>query len=155
VSISKTIKEKSNCLQYAKSELGFEETSPGRGNSLLRADSDSKGFAIDEKGFYDHVTGDKGSIIDLVAKCQFNGDIGKAIKHLGQYYKIEIEKPKIVATYSYSNLQGEKVLRKTRLSNKSFYWQHLNGSFQLPTGGSLSIYCLNYHLTPPPQFLPL
>ena len=109
VDLCQKIKDIGNCLKYAQQELGLTETKPGRGNCPWRSGSNSGSIAINKETWYDHRDKTGGSIIDLSAKAEFNGDPKKAIEHLAQYYKIEIEKPKTVATYSYSNLQGEKV----------------------------------------------
>jgi 5S rRNA maturation endonuclease (ribonuclease M5) len=80
------IKDTSDCLQFATDALGMKPVKKDRFNVEWRAGSNSGALAINRKGWFDHVTKDKGSVIDLCANMKFNGNVIEAQMFLGEYY---------------------------------------------------------------------
>ncbi len=83
--------EQCDPLSYVKTVLGWKTANGTRDhfNSPFRAGSDSGGFQVGDTGYIDHVSGDTGSIIDLVAYVNHNGDIQEAQQELGDYLGLE------------------------------------------------------------------
>jgi len=84
----KEIKEIGNCLNFIKI-LGINPVSGNSFNIPWRSGSDSGALSINEKGWTDFVTDEKGSIIDLCAKIKFGGDIIQSQEFLGQHYNLK------------------------------------------------------------------
>ena len=86
------IKDKGDCLQYCRDhgiKLSNRDGKWWRMCPPWRPDSDSGGVAVSNTQFTDHITGESGSIIDLCAQHQFNGDAKKAIAHLADALRID------------------------------------------------------------------
>ena len=123
------IKEAADCVEYCKRELGMSPTGTS-GNFMQfhnpwRAGSDSGAFSVAKTGFTDHVSGEKGSIIDLVANAQFGGDLFGAQDHLGRYFDLTPKMPvkdgrKIVKVYQYKDLEGNVCHETVRWDPKDF-----------------------------------
>ena len=79
------IKNKANCLTFAKNNLGLKPVTGDSFNIPWRNGSDSGALSINAKGWTDFVTKDTGSIIDLCARAKYNGDIIQAQNYLGEY----------------------------------------------------------------------
>lgn len=119
------IKEAGDCLAYARDVLGMQEVKPGRFHCPWRPDSDSAAFAVDDRGWHDHVTKESGSIIDLVARVRHNGDMMSAQQELGEHYSLtpasEVKPSrKIVKVYDYLDLNGKLVHQTIRYEPKEF-----------------------------------
>lgn len=123
------IKSAADCIEYMTRELRM----PVQGHSgeftmfncPFRADSDSKAFAVTRSGWFDHVEKTHGSIIDLVARAQFGGDIWRAQEHLGDYYGLEARQKsktarKFVCAYDYTDLDGKLIHQTVRWQPKDF-----------------------------------
>lgn len=123
------VKAAGDCYRYAIDVLHLAEASPGRFNCPWRPGSDSGGFAISQDSWYDHVAKEGGSIIDLVARSQFDGDLSRAQESLGQYYGLApIESAskgerRVVATYDYQEADGKLLYQKIRYEPKDFRWR--------------------------------
>lgn len=99
--------ERADCLQIAK-EIGLNEKKPGRFDIPWRPGSDSGALAINKDGWFDHVQQEKGSVIELVARVQFGGDIQKAQEWLGEHLGLEAKtqtrkRSKMVKVYAYQD----------------------------------------------------
>ncbi|OGV36171.1 MAG: hypothetical protein A2020_12260 [Lentisphaerae bacterium GWF2_45_14] len=71
----KDIYAHANCLEIAKSQLGLEPVG-GQGdrfNIPWRPGSDSGALSMNESGWTDHVTQEKGGVIELVRRVKFGG----------------------------------------------------------------------------------
>ena len=96
-----------------------------RYNNPWRPGSDSGAFSVSREGYKDHVSGESGSIIDLVANIQYQGDIWRAQEWLGEYYKLESktkakQKRKFVCAYDYTDLDGVLRHQTVRWDPKKF-----------------------------------
>jgi hypothetical protein len=123
------IKQAGDCVEYMKRELGqlvVDQTGEWtRFNCPWRPGSDSGAFAVRRQGFFDHVTKEGGSIIDMVARARFDGDIWPAQEHLGEYYglkeKIKARKARrFVCAYDYRDLSGNLIHQTVRFEPKAF-----------------------------------
>lgn len=123
------IKAKADCVQYCISELGM--TPQGKSddwtmfNCPFRGAADSKSFAVKPRGWFDHVTKEKGSILDLAARVKFGGDIWQAQEFLGSFYgiksRLKAEKArKFVCAYQYCDLDGRLLHETVRYEPKNF-----------------------------------
>ena len=83
------IKNAGDCLDYAKNVLMLKpaDDTNNQFNIPWRPGSDSGALSIKEKTWLDFVTGDSGSIIDLVSRCR-NIDNIAAQAELGKYYNL-------------------------------------------------------------------
>lgn len=76
------IKNKINCLEYARQQ-GISVDRPGdRTSSPFHAGSNKTSFVCYENSWYSFSDDMGGDVIDLCAQLEFNGDKGKAITHL-------------------------------------------------------------------------
>jgi len=84
------IKEAGSCLDYAITVLNMTPVKGERDqfNIPWRPASDSGALSINETGWVDFVTNDKGSILDLVVRFR-QVDLLSAQKELGEYYKLD------------------------------------------------------------------
>lgn len=119
-----------DCLRLATGELGL---SPAKGkdhfNTPWRSGSDSGALHIFEKGWKDHVSGEKGTALDLVCKIKYNGDIWLAQSELGKELGLKAkhkakEHRKVVKEYIYEDLQGQPVHKTIRYEPKEFAQAH-------------------------------
>ena len=120
----KEICEKADCLAIAK-HLGMDEVKPGRFNVPWRPGSDSGALAINRDGWFDHVQNEKGSVIELVSRVKFSGDIQQAQQWLGHHLNLPSKKKttaqkKLVHVYDYINLKGETIHHVLKYDPKSF-----------------------------------
>jgi len=124
------IRNVGNCVDYTRDALGLpikqvtgEWT---RFDSPLRPDSDSGAFACKPECWVDHVTKEKGSILDLVARVEFDGDLFRASEKLGQYYRLSPKQVaqkarKLVKAYDYHDPETGELLHQTvRYEPKEF-----------------------------------
>ncbi len=125
------IKETGDCMAYMR-QLGIQpHGTESKGWQTFkcppwRPESDSLGFRVCRTGFKDHAKNETGSIIDLCARAEFDGDIWKAQEKLGQMLGLKPtnEKPrkkrKIVEVYDYTDLDGNLRHQTVRFDPKDF-----------------------------------
>jgi hypothetical protein len=77
------IKDSVSCLTFASNNLGLDIVD-GRCAATWRGGDNKSSVAINDNGWFDHATKEKGSIIDLVAAVKFNGNITLAQEFLGE-----------------------------------------------------------------------
>jgi len=127
------IKDRGDCIAYCLQELGLKASGPVSVKGWQhferppwRPGSDSGGFACGKDGWKDHARSETGSIIDLVARAQFDNDIFQAQNHLGKYLglepKMKVEKArKLIKVYDYRDPETGFVLHQTcRYEPKQF-----------------------------------
>lgn len=117
------IKAAGDCLAIAK-DLGIE-VHERRCKASWRGGENESSVSLSPEGWHDFGTGESGTILDLVAKVKFNGDMQQAQQYLGDYLNLEpklrLEKDpnrksradklleqgyKLVKEYNYHDLDG-------------------------------------------------
>ncbi len=124
------IKLHGDCIEYMQRELRMVPIGRTTGNEVCfncpwRANSDSGAFKVQKNQWYDHVDKEGGSIIDLVARARFDGDIFQAQEHLGEYLGLQPKQiakkgRKLVKVYDYRDLEGNIVHQTCRWDPKDF-----------------------------------
>lgn len=127
------IKRVADCADLMRGVLGMSEITPGRFNCPFRADSDSGAFAVNKDGWFDHVTKESGSALDLIARVKFGGDLFAASDFLGQHYNLESKatakaKRHIVAEYIYTDEAGNAAHKTIRWEPKDFTQARWDGT---------------------------
>lgn len=94
-------------------------------NNPWRPGSDSGAFSVSPKGYKDHVSGESGSALDLIANARYGGDIWQAQEWLGEYLKLTPkqtakQKRKFVCAYDYVDAAGTLVHQTVRWQPKEF-----------------------------------
>lgn len=85
------IKSKLSCLDYLASRGVTVDSRTNRCVSPIRLGASNKtSFYVSPDGqwWYDFGSGKSGDIITLVAECEYHGDIGNAMRHLGRKYTV-------------------------------------------------------------------
>lgn len=84
------IKGACSCLDVARDYLKLDINGEGRCAATWRGGTNTDSVAINADGFYDHGSkDDSGSVIDLVALVNHNGNVHAAQEALGQYLNLE------------------------------------------------------------------
>ncbi len=119
------IKRAGDCVRFASEVLGAAVSNDGRCAAVWRGGSNENSVALEREQWYDHAEKVGGSIIDLCAVAKFNGDTFAAAEFLGQWLGISPKtrlKPssEIVATYDYTDGDGNLVIQVVRYKPKDF-----------------------------------
>lgn len=93
------IEKAGDCLRFARECLG----QPVQGDRIQATWRGGDGFnvALNERGWFDHKTKEKGGIIKLCAMTKFGGDIQRAQEFLGDWLGLTPQNATIRLTYDY------------------------------------------------------
>jgi len=88
------IKAAGDCRRYSIEVLGLTPKSNPNGenvsfNNPWRPGSDSGAFSVCRDAFFDHVSDEKGGLIDLAAMARYGGDKQQAQQALGEWLRLE------------------------------------------------------------------
>lgn len=124
------IKASGDCRRYCIEILGIHpKNNPNSENVSFnnpwRTGSDSGAFSVCRDAFFDHVSQEKGSIIDLAANARHAGNVLEAQEALGEWLGLEPKgQPKtrrrFVCAYDYRDAAGELVFQVVRWEPKHF-----------------------------------
>lgn len=123
------IKKRGDCVRYCTEVLGLtpqgKSGKDAKFNNPWRPGSDSGAFSVCRETYYDHVSGETGSILDLCANARHGGQMMAAQAELGEWLGLEPKqkvkkKKRIVATYDYTDAAGELVFQVVRWEPKHF-----------------------------------
>ena len=123
------IKDKADCVALCETQLGLKRQGQSgewvRFNNPWRAGSDSGAFSVKRTGYKDHVSGESGSAIDLIANAKFSGDLWAAQEFLGELLELEPAqqvktKRRFVCAYDYRDLAGNLIHQTVRWEPKEF-----------------------------------
>ena len=123
------IKDKADCVALCEQQLGMKRQGQSgewvRFNNPWRAGSDSGAFSVRKSGYKDHVSGESGSALDLIANAKFSGDLWAAQEFLGELLELDPAqqaktKRRFVCAYDYRDLTGNLVHQTVRWEPKEF-----------------------------------
>lgn len=145
------VKAAGDCRRYLEDVVGLEPVRPGWYNRPWSPGSDSGALHAESGRWYDHVEKVGGSIIDLAARAQ-NLDTISAASKLGDWLNLtpttgrnaeEKPRPRVVATYVYTDPIGLEIARKLRFepgwngAAKSFAWRRKATPAEIAAGHAL------------------
>ena len=126
------IKATGDCRRYCTDILGLQAQSKPNGenvsfNNPWRPGSDSGAFSVCRDAFYDHVSQEKGSILDLAATARHAGNMLEAQESLGEWLGLKPKdqhqakvRKKFVCAYDYRDAAGDLVMQVVRWEPKHF-----------------------------------
>jgi len=126
------IKRAGDCRRYCIEILGLKPKSSATGanvsfDSPLRPGSDSGAFRVCVDSYFDHVSGDKGSILDLAAATKHAGNMLEAQEWLGEWLNLKprqavdhTRRRRFLCAYDYRDADGKLLMQVVRWEPKAF-----------------------------------
>jgi hypothetical protein len=119
------IKQRGDCIRFVREVLGIEISGDNRCAAPWRGGTRENSVSLETDKFFDFAANEGGSIIDLCAVSKFDGDTFAAASFLGEWLGLKPktlakENGKIVATYDYTDIDGNLILQVVRYEPKDF-----------------------------------
>ena len=126
------IKKAGDCRRYCTEILHLQPQAKASGenvsfNNPWRSGSDSGAFSVCRDSYFDHVSQEKGSILDLAATARHAGNMLEAQEWLGEWLNLNPKeshrakvKRRFVCAYDYRTAAGDLIMQVVRWEPKHF-----------------------------------